>query len=201
MIQNQITMASPKLNIRLLILSILLSIFALLLNSCKLRQVDKGTAHSTLDSTRTQVKDSTGSKTSSSIDTSHRSVITQKTSQDSSIIWQKLTPILGTTVVVNKDGSITGQFSDIQTKTTKVSHEQANTKTDAQNHINTQNTQTSTTKDTSVVHKQAVKDSTFKTIHSDSTVKANFPIKYIVIIIVVLFILGFVVWKLKLFGI
>lgn len=199
--QNLPAMTSPKLNIGLIILSILITIITLLTTGCKVRQVSTENTHQTSDSTRTSGKDSTGSRAVSSIDTSRKSIITQTTAKDSSIIWQQLTPVTGTTIVVNKDGSLSGQFSSIQTKTTKVSNHKTNTKTYAQNHINTQSTQASTTKDTSVIHKQAVVNTVTKQVHSDSTLKANFPIKYIVIIIVVLFILGFIVWKLKLFGI
>jgi len=177
---------------------IALIILALFCFSCKVRQVEKTSSHTEKDSSRTIVKDSAGTTTVHTIDTSKKVITIKTVDKDSSETTTTIVPDSGITTV-NKDGSVTGHIKSVTTH--KVSHSSRTKEKSEQQKAgkDSSSTQQSHTTVLDSGHTHLVKDTTSKKTHSDSTVAANFPWKWVLIIIAGLVIIGGLFWKFRKF--
>lgn len=175
-----------------------LCLLLLLLAGCKVRQVAKTTVHSDVDSSRTIVKDSSGSSTAHVLDTSSKSIVIKTVDKDSSETTITITPDTGVTLV-NKDGSVSGHIKSIVTHKTDHSSRTKEKATTQKLGKDSLSTHQSITKVLDSGHIHAIRDSTSKLTHSDSTIAANFPWKWVLIIIAGLLIIGGLFWKFRKF--
>ncbi len=174
-------------------------ILVLALCSCKVRQVSKTIVHSEKDSARTVVRDSSGSKTTHLVDTSKKQVVIKTTDRDSSEVTTIITPDSGATIVVKSDGSIMGQIKSIISHKTSHSSRTKEKTSIQKTGIDSSTTQKSLTHVLDSGHTHMARDSISKQTHSDSTIAANFPWKWVLIIVAGLLILGGLFWKFRKF--
>jgi len=177
----------------------LIIILALFCFSCKVRQVAKTSSHLVKDSSRTIVKDSSGAKTVHTIDTSKKSVTIKTVDKDSSETTTTIIPDSGSTVVIDKNGSVSGKIKSITTH--KVDHSSRTREKNEQQRAGRDSTSTQQSHTTVLDsgHTHLVRDTSSKQIKSDSTVAANFPWKWVLIILAGLLILGGLFWKFRKF--
>lgn len=157
----------------LIILSLLL--IAALSEGCKTRSYLK-TSVSTSTKTSSEVKrDSTGTTVAKLVDTTSTIHTANTVTKDSSETKTTFTPIPGTTTIIRPDGTIEGQFTNIQTDQHKKSSSTRRDTTHQKKAI-TNITQSSTHLiSDNKQQTKATKDSTYKKGNSDSTLKANIP--------------------------
>jgi len=176
---------------------IVLVFYLFLACSCKTRQVARTTVHSSRDSSHTSSHDSSSSSLVHVKDTSNKDTHTKTVDRDSSVTTTDLTPDSGTKVTVNKDGSITGSFRHIHQTTTSHKNrtkEETKQQSSGRDSVSSQNSQVHNKDST---HIKTQKDSTNKQTKSDSTIAANLPWKWVVLVVGILGIVFFLLKKFK----
>lgn len=177
----------------------LLSLIVLTVLSCKVRDVQKTTTHSKVDSSRVVHTDSTGTRNAVHIDTSTKQVTILTHATDSSVTTTTLTPVPGTTTTIDRDGKVTGQFQHIDRKTAKHVERTHKVVSTSKSGVKDSSSQASHKLTVDSGRKITTKDSSNKATHSNSTVSANFPIKWVLIILAAIVAIGLLIWKFRKF--
>lgn len=134
-------------------------------------------------------KDSSGATSVHKIDTSSTAKATITTHTDSSDTKTTFTPIPGTTTTISPDGTIHGQFSNIQSDQTKHSSSTHQSSSSGKKGITMDSTQQSHLMLDSSSHTVAKRDSTTKKVDNNTTLAANIP-KWVWIIGLIILVLA-----------
>lgn len=173
-------------------------IVALCMYSCKTRSYTKTAVSSVTEQKNEIKKDSTVAVVTNTEDKSVKTQASVTTTQDSSDTHTTFTPIPGTKTVIHPDGTIEGEFSNIDShgkkKSSTTKHDTSTKKNDI-----TQNSSANTHLVSESKHEEKAKrDSTYKAGQSDSTLKANVPTWiWIVVLVLILGVIGYVVYRVR----
>lgn len=165
---------------------------ALTLVGCKTRSYEKTRVTKESSESSQLKKDSTGSSTLKVVGSSVTTKASVTTSKDSSDSRTTFTPVPGTRTIIHPDGTIEGEFSNIDNhskKSTSSSKRDTSTRHKSVNSAATSDSHLKSDENHQAAMKQ---DSTFKKGTSDSTLANNVPTW--VWILAVILVLGVVVY-------
>jgi cobalamin biosynthesis Mg chelatase CobN len=180
-----------------IIFIIVLVFYLFLACSCKTRQMAKVAVHTSRDSSHVSSHDSSSSGLVHVRDTSSRNTHIVTTNKDSSVTTTDFIPDSGSKVTIGIDGSISGTFKHIRQSTTTHKNrtkEETRQQNSGKDSTSVQNLQVHNKDSTQL---KTVKDSTNKQVKSDSTIAANFPWWYVVLVVGILGVIFFLLKKFK----